>query len=416
MPLLRKKRAAKPCTHFQGVGASATFSLAAYLILENRIFPTEPQKWVQGLAAQYIQAHTKTMVENPMNQEVNSQYTHRERILELKAELGSRLIILTHHYQNKEIVELGDYVGDSFGLARRAASDTNAEYIVFCGVHFMAESAAILARPGQSVQIPDMEAGCWMADMADPYIVERAWRELSHLLGADSVTPIAYMNSDAEIKAFCGRNNGLICTSSNADKAFARALEQRERIFFLPDQYLGLNTADKAGFAREEVAVWEPDLPLGGNTEKDLQRARVVLWKGHCLVHTRFRVEEIKKIRLERPGARIIVHPECTPEVVAAADASGSTDSMLKYVENASPGDEIVIGTEFNLIDRLQRQYRDRTVLPLSRSICPNMGKIDLPKLCHILEHPGQVNVVTVEPEIREQARLALERMLALPG
>jgi quinolinate synthase len=351
-----------------------------------------------------------------MTQEVNSQYTHKERIRELKSELGSRLIILTHHYQDKEIVELGDYVGDSFGLARRAASDEGAEYIVFCGVHFMAESAAILARPGQSVQIPDMEAGCWMADMADPYIVERAWRELSDLWGAESMTPVAYMNSEAEIKAFCGRNHGLICTSSNAHKAFAWALEQRERIFFLPDQYLGLNTADRMGMPREEVAVWDPDFPLGGNTEKDLQRARVVLWKGHCLVHTRFKVQEIEEVRRSRPEAKVIVHPECTPEVVAAADASGSTDSMIKYVQSASPGDEIVIGTEYNLIDRLQQHYRDRTIRPLSRSICPNMGRIDLPKLSHTLEHPGQVNVVSVEPEIRKQAGVALERMLDLPG
>jgi quinolinate synthase len=230
------------------------------------------------------------------------------------------------------------------------------------------------------------------------------------------MTPVAYMNSEAEIKAFCGRNNGLICTSSTAHKAFAWALEQRERVFFLPDQYLGLNTADRMGIPREEVAVWDPDFPLGGNTQENLQKARVVLWKGHCLVHTRFTVQEIEEVRRARPGARIIVHPECTPEVVAAADASGSTDSMIKYVESASPGDEIVIGTEFNLIDRLQQDYRDRTILPLSRSICPNMGKIDLPKLSHTLENPGEVNVVTVEPEIREQAGLALERMLALPG
>ncbi|MCF8031166.1 MAG: quinolinate synthase NadA [Desulfohalobiaceae bacterium] len=342
------------------------------------------------------------------------QNKYKDRIRELKAGLGSKLIILTHHYQNKEIVELGDYVGDSFGLARRAAADTSAEYIVFCGVHFMAESAAILARPGQSVQIPDVEAGCWMADMADPFIVERTWQELSDFFGPESMLPISYMNSEAEIKAFCGRNQGLICTSSNAAKAFSRALEQRERIFFLPDQYLGLNTADKLGIPREEIVVWDPGLPLGGNSSENLAKSRIVLWKGHCLVHTRFSQEQIEEVRKSRPGAKIVVHPECTPEVVALADAAGSTDFMIKYVENSSPGEEVVIGTEFNLIHRLQTQYRDRTILPLSRSICPNMAKIDLQKLCHTLESPGRTNVVTVDKDLKEQAKLALERMLAL--
>ncbi len=349
-----------------------------------------------------------------MNEVSQSQAEYRERIGQIKSELGSRLIILTHHYQNSRIVDLGDYVGDSFGLARRAASDTEAEYIVFCGVHFMAESAAILARPQQSVQIPDMEAGCWMADMADPYIVERSWQELTDLWAAESMVPIAYMNSEAEIKAFCGRNQGLICTSSNAAKAFSRALEQGKRIFFLPDQYLGLNTADKLGIPREEVALWEPGLARGGNSADDLLRVRIVLWKGHCLVHTRFNTRMIEEVRRARPSARIVVHPECTPEVVAAADACGSTEFMVRYVENSSPGEEIVIGTECNMVDRLREQYGDRDILPLSCSFCPNMAKIDLPKLCHTLEHPGEVNVVRVEPEIAEQARTALERMLTL--
>ncbi len=349
-----------------------------------------------------------------MHEENTLLVDYRKLIQELKSELGSRLIILTHHYQNNQIVELGDFVGDSFGLARKAASDTEAEYIVFCGVHFMAESAAILARPEQSVQIPDMEAGCWMADMADPYIVEQSWQELIDFWPPESAVPITYMNSEAKIKAFCGRNNGLVCTSSNAAKAFSQALEQDKRIFFLPDQYLGLNTADKLGVPREEIIVWEPGVARGGNSEKELARARIVLWKGHCLVHTRFNVKMIEELRQIRPLARIVVHPECTPDVVAAADASGSTDFMVKYVQDASPGDEIVIGTEYNMVDRLQKQYKDRTIVPLYRSICPNMAKIDLPKLYHTLQHPGTVNVVSVEPDIAEQARIALERMLAL--
>ena len=351
-----------------------------------------------------------------MNPDSEVQTDYRQRIKEIKNQLGKKLIILTHHYQSPEIVELGDYVGDSFGLARRAAEDASAQYIVFCGVHFMAESAAILARPGQSVQIPDLEAGCWMADMADPYIVQRSWQEMAEFFAPESVAPIAYMNSEAEIKAFCGKNDGLICTSSNASQAFSFAFKQKERIFFLPDQYLGQNTADKLGIPREEVAVWDPGRPLGGNSEKDLSRARIVLWKGHCLVHTRFSLQEIEKIRNSRPGAKIVVHPECTPQVVAAADASGSTDFMIRYVEQSSPGEEIVIGTEYNLIHRLQLQYKDRTILPLSKSVCPNMGKIDLEKLCKTLENPGRINLVTVDPQIREQARIALERMLALPS
>lgn len=340
----------------------------------------------------------------------------KERIRELKSWLGSRLLILTHHYQDKEIVELGDYVGDSYGLASRAAADAQAEYIVFCGVHFMAESAAILARPGQRVQIPDLEAGCWMADMADPYIVERTWQELNELFGPGSVTPITYMNSEAEIKAFCGRNEGLVCTSSNAVKAFTWAMQRKEHIFFLPDRYLGLNTADRLGIPREEVVTWDPGLPLGGNSREDLARARIVLWKGHCLVHTRFTVQEIEEVRRKHPAAWIVVHPECTPEVVAAADAVGSTEFIIRFVQECSPGEEIVVGTEFNMISRLNQEYKDRTVLPLSRSICPNMALIDLHKLNYTLVYPGQVNVVEVEPQVKEEAKLALERMLSLPS
>ncbi|MFP3982743.1 MAG: quinolinate synthase NadA [Desulfurivibrionaceae bacterium] len=338
----------------------------------------------------------------------------RERIKEIKKELGGRLIILTHHYQNKEIVELGDYVGDSFGLSRIAVADEEAEYIVFCGVHFMAESAAILARPGQTVQIPDIEAGCWMADMADPYIVERSWQELIDFFGPDAVTPICYINSEAAIKAFCGRNEGTSCTSSSASSAFSWALERRERIFFLPDEYLGRNTAHKLGISAGEIAVWDPEFPLGGNSGKDLENARIILWKGYCLVHTRFKAEQVREMREARPKARIVVHPECTPEVVSEADAAGSTEFIIKYVEDAAPGEEIVIGTEYNLVHRLQLQYPDREILPLSKSVCPNMAKINLEKLCYTLEHLGEHNVVTVPEEIKKQAGKALERMLAL--
>lgn len=338
----------------------------------------------------------------------------KERIKEIKKDLGGRLIILTHHYQNEEIVKLGDYVGDSFGLSRTAVADEEAEYIVFCGVHFMAESAAILARPYQTVQIPDVEAGCWMADMADPVIVERSWQELNDFFGPNTITPVCYINSEAEIKAFCGRNEGTACTSSSAAAAFNWALDKRERIFFLPDEFLGRNTAYKHGIPEEEIVVWDPGLPLGGNLKKNLEKARAILWKGYCLVHTRFKVEQIEEMRATHPGARIVVHPECTPDVVAAADAAGSTEYIIRYVANSDPGDQVVIGTEYNMVHRLQLQYQDREILPLSKSVCPNMAKINLEKLCYTLEHLGGHNVVTVPEETRKDAVKSLERMLDL--
>ncbi len=340
---------------------------------------------------------------------------YRERIKKIKKELGGRLIILTHHYQNVEIVELGNYVGDSFGLARTAVADDKAVYIVFCGVHFMAESAAILARSHQVVQIPDVEAGCWMADMADPYIVEWSWQELIDFFGPETMTPVCYINSEAAIKAFCGRNEGISCTSSSSAAAFSWALERKERVFFLPDEFLGRNTACKLGIPEEQIVVWDPGLPLGGNSRQALEKATVILWKGYCLVHTRFKIEQISRIRETRPEALIVVHPECTPDVVAAADASGSTEFIIKYAEEAEPGDTVVIGTEYNLVHRLQLKYTDREILPLSKSICPNMAKITLEKLCYTLENLGKYNVVTVPEDTRDEAVKALERMLSLP-
>ena len=337
-----------------------------------------------------------------------------ERIRLLKDSCGEKLLVLTHYYQRKEIVDLGDFKGDSFGLSQKAAADKAARYIVFCGVHFMAESAEILSQPHQIVQIPDEEAGCWMSDMADIVLVEKAWKDLTAITESDSITPIVYMNSDAELKAFCGKNNGIVCTSSNAPAAFQWGFNQREKVFFFPDQHLGRNSGNQLGIPPEQMIVWNPEEPLGGNTPESIKRAKVILWDGYCLVHTRFEVEHIRKMREEFSEAKIVVHPECTQEVVSLADAVGSTSYIVKYVEKAPPNTTIIIGTEINLISRLSIENPDKTVLDLHYSLCPNMYKIDLQNLLLTLENIGQVNVVTVTEDIKADARMALDRMLAL--
>lgn len=337
-----------------------------------------------------------------------------EKIKELKQELGNELVILTHHYQRKEIVDLGDYQGDSFALSQKAASDKNARYIVFCGVHFMAESAAILAKSHQTVQIPDMDAGCWMADMADAIMVERAWNDVTAITGTDAVTPLVYMNSDAYIKAHCGQNQGAVCTSSNAPKAFEWAFKNREKVFFFPDEHLGRNTGNTLGIPQDQMLVWDPDKPLGGNSEEQIKNAKVFLWKGYCLVHTRFKTGEIEVTRQAHPDVRIVVHPECTQEVVNMADAVGSTAYIVNYVKDAPKGAVIAIGTEINLIKRLAIEYPDKTIFPIKDSFCPNMFKINLDNLLDTLENIGKTNIVTVDEEIKKDAIVALENMLAL--
>lgn len=337
-----------------------------------------------------------------------------ERIMAIREDLGEKLIILTHHYQRKEIVDLGDYRGDSFGLSQKAAADQNAHFIVFCGVHFMAESAAILAQPHQTVQIPAVEAGCWMADMVDNATVERAWEELTSITGNDSIVPIVYMNSDAVLKAFCGRKGGAVCTSSNAPAAFDWGFDRREKILFFPDQHLGRNTGNQMGIAPEEMIVWNPDEPLGGNTPESIRKARLILWDGYCLVHTRFLEEHMRSMKERFPKAKIVVHPECTQEVVGMADAVGSTSYIVNYVADAPEDSTVIVGTEVNLINRLALEYSDKTVLDLHYSLCPNMFKINLKNLLWTLENIGQVNVITVPEDIKADARLALDRMLAL--
>jgi len=337
-----------------------------------------------------------------------------EKILKIKKELGKELMILTHHYQHGEVVELGDYRGDSFGLSKTAADDKYARFIVFCGVHFMAESAAILAKPHQTVHIPDVEAGCWMADMADSYVVKKGWDEVADIVGDGTVMPLVYMNSDAEIKAHCGSNGGAVCTSSNARDAFKWAFKQREKVFFFPDEHLGRNTGNQMGIPQEEMIVWAPAKPLGGNTIEDIKKARVILWKGYCLVHTRFDVNHILSMRKKFPGGKIVVHPECTQEVVAQADAVGSTSYIVKYVDGAPEGETIIIGTEINLITRLAQEYPEKNIFTLHDSICPNMHKITIEKLLWTLENIGTVNRVVVAEDIKMNARAALDRMLAL--
>ncbi len=335
-------------------------------------------------------------------------------IQKIKSDLGEKLIILTHHYQRKEIVDVGDFCGDSFDLSRRAAADRNARHIVFCGVHFMAESAEILSQPHQSVLIPDSEAGCWMADMADIVIVEKAWEALTDVAGADTIMPVVYMNSDAELKAFCGRHGGTVCTSSNAPAAFRWALEQREKVLFFPDQHLGRNSGNRLGIPREDMIVWRPDKPLGGNTAEDIKKAKLILWDGYCLVHTRFKTDHIQDMRARHPDAKIVVHPECTEEVVAQADAVGSTSYIVNYVKDAPQDSTIVVGTETNLIQRLAFEYPDKNVLELHRSLCPNMFKINPDNLLWTLENIGEANQVIVDEGVKEEARKALDRMLNL--
>jgi quinolinate synthase len=337
-----------------------------------------------------------------------------QAVLARKAALGQNLLVLTHHYQRREIVGVGDYRGDSFDLSQKASRSQTARHIVFCGVHFMAESAAILAQPHQMVHIPDLKAGCLMADMVALEAVEMAWEELAEVIPTASLIPLVYMNSEAALKAFCGSRGGLVCTSSNALAALRWALSQGEKVFFFPDQHLGRNTAYRLGLTPADVVVWDPEAPLGGNRPEDIRRARLILWDGHCHVHTRFQVEHVSAMREAYPEARLVVHPECTAEVVALADASGSTAFIVKYVHEAPPGSTIIIGTEINLVHRLALEYPDRRVLDLAYSLCPNMFKITLEKLLATLDHLGERHVVTMPAEVKENARIALNRMLAL--
>lgn len=339
-----------------------------------------------------------------------------KRILKAKEKLGDSLLILGHHYQRDDVVRFSDLRGDSFELSKSAAEEKKAKFIVFCGVHFMAESAAILCGKGQKVMIPDPLSGCPMAHMADLEEVEMSWEDIISVTG-NSMTPITYMNSDAKIKAFCGEREGAVCTSSNAPGIFKWALEKKEKIFFFPDEHLGRNTAIKLGLGLSDIIVWDSSKDLGGNTEEEIKKAKVIVWKGYCHVHTRFSVNDIRKLREKFPGIKVVVHPECRYEVVKESDFDGSTGYIVRTVNHAPPKSKWGIGTEINLINRLKEENRDKFVTPLSLSLCGTMYLINTRNLLWILDgiFKGEyINEVEVPEETSRGARKALERMLAV--
>lgn len=347
-----------------------------------------------------------------------------ERILAAKAALGERVVILGHFYQRDEVVRHADFVGDSFQLAQAAASRPDAEAIVFCGVHFMAETADLLSAPDQAVLLPNLAAGCSMADMADIDSVEECWEQLTELLGAGDgpaaeVVPVTYMNSSAALKAFCGRNGGIVCTSSNAAAVLAWAFARGKRVLFFPDQHLGRNTAKAMGVPLEAMPMWNPRLPLGGNSAEEIRDARVLLWNGFCSVHKRFTTAQIDEARHRHPGVRVIVHPECPMPVVDAADESGSTDYIRKAIEAAPAGSTFAVGTEINMVRRLAAAHPEHTIFCLDPVVCPcsTMYRIHPGYLAWVLEglvRGERYNRITVPHGVAGPARTALERMLAV--
>jgi quinolinate synthase len=346
-------------------------------------------------------------------------------IARAKEVLGSRLVILGHHYQRADVIRWADFRGDSFKLCKDAAARPDAQYIVFCGVHFMAESADILSAPHQKVILPDLHAGCSMADMADIDQVEEAWEALSEICVGQKIIPITYMNSSAVLKAFVGRNGGAVCTSSNAQKIMSWALRPEceggaggTQLLFFPDQHLGRNTALlEMGFAESDCVVWDPAEELGGNDESTLRAAPILLWKGHCSVHGQFLPIHIENVRKRYPGVQVIVHPECTHEVVKLADAYGSTEKIRKLVEAAPEGSTIAIGTEINLVSRLAVEHPNKTVVCLNPNVCvcSTMYRVDAPHLLWVLENllnDKVVNQIAVPEPTASEAKLALQRML----
>ncbi len=343
-------------------------------------------------------------------------------VARFKEHLGDRVFILGHHYQRDEVIQFADVTGDSFKLAQQAAARPEAEFIVFCGVHFMAESADILTAAHQRVILPDLAAGCSMADMANIAQVEDAWAVMAAAGITDTTIPITYMNSTAAIKAFTGRNQGAVCTSSNAKQSLDWAFDQGERVFFLPDQHLGRNTAVRdLGLSLADCVVYDPHKPHGGLTADELRAAKMILWRGHCSVHGRFTAGAVDEARERIPDVQVLVHPECTFEVVEKADLVGSTEYIIKTIADADPGSSWVIGTELNLVRRLALANPDKSISFLDRSVCfcSTMNRIDLPHLHRSLQQlaDGVVdNQIVVDPEVAHWARVALDRMLALPG
>ena len=339
------------------------------------------------------------------------------RIREARNILGSRVVVLGHHYQRDEVVQFADFRGDSLKLSQQAAAQPQAEHIVFCGVHFMAETADILSAPHQKVILPNITAGCSMSDMARTDDVLDCWDDLTEVLGDGGIIPITYMNSTAAIKSLCGRNNGIVCTSSNAPAVFKWAFERGERIVFFPDQHLGRNTGLKMGVSLDEMVLWNPFKPRGGNSPEALQKSKVVLWQGHCSVHTRFSVAQIEKARAAYPDINVIVHPECVMDVVQAADCDGSTEFIIKTINAAPSGSKWAVGTEISLVNRIALENPDKLVFCLDSVVCPcsTMYRTHPAYLLWSLERlvEGEViNRITVDDETAHYARVALERML----
>lgn len=347
-------------------------------------------------------------------------------IADAKATLGDRLFILGHHYQRDEVMRWADARGDSFQLSRLAQDNPTAEFIVFCGVHFMAESADILTGDHQQVMLPDLNAGCSMADMADLESVEEAWEALGRVVDTERIVPITYMNSAADLKAFVGRNGGAVCTSTNArgvlewalgKGAYASQGAQGDQVLFFPDQHLGRNTGHAMGFTEDDMRVWNPRFELGGLDEAEVKDTTFLLWKGHCSVHQRFRPQHVDAFRAEHPGGLVVTHPECAHDVCAMADAMGSTDFIVRYIADAPAGSTIAVGTEIHLVNRLNDETPDKTVVSLDPLICPcsTMSRIDQPHLAWVLENlvaGNVVNRITVDPDTAHWARVALQRML----
>ena len=342
------------------------------------------------------------------------------RAIAARAGLGWRALILGHHYQRDEVIQFADITGDSFKLAQAASEQKNAEFIFFCGVHFMAESADILTSPQQKVILPDLAAGCSMADMATASQVQECWKELERIGVASSTVPVTYMNSSAAIKSFTGENGGTICTSSNAQKTMEWALSKGEKILFLPDQHLGRNTAVLSlGLSLEDCVLWNPWKPMGGLTEGQIKKASVILWRGHCSVHGRFTRDSVNEVRARISGVKVIVHPECTHDVVTAADVVGSTEKIIQTVSQSAPGSKWAVGTELNLVSRLAANNPDKEVVFLDKAVCycSTMNRIDLPHLVWAMESvlSGHiVNHIKVDERVAHFSKIALDQMLAL--
>jgi quinolinate synthase len=345
-----------------------------------------------------------------------------DRVAAARKQLGSRLIVLGHHYQREDIIQFADFRGDSFKLAQWAAQHPESEYIVFCGVHFMAEAADILSSSNQKVMLPNMAAGCSMADMADPEDVYACWEELEEAGIADKVVPVTYMNSAASLKAFCGRHGGIVCTSSNAPAVLNWAFERGEKVLFFPDQHLGRNTGARMGVPLDRMLLWNYNKPygsLGGLSLEEVERATVLLWQGHCSVHQRFTVDQINAARARYPDIHVVVHPECRYDVVQAADTNGSTEFIARTIAEGAPGSKFAVGTEINLVSRLAHENPDKTVFCLDPVVCPcsTMYRIHPAYLAWTIEQLAKghdVNRVTVDEETAHSAKIALDRMLTV--